>query len=360
MKNTLRFLAAGAALALAPLPPLHADIPANQPGLLAREFIYEKAPYPECHASTLVDDGRGGVMAAWFGGVEEKDPSVGIWLAKRRNGSQKWSEGKEVATGVQPDGTRLPCWNPVLWKDARVPGSPVLLFYKVGPSPSTWWGMVKTSDDNGETWSEARKLPEGFLGPIRAKPLFFPPDRLLCPSSTESNDAERRWEIHFELTDPQAKEWQRIAVPRPEGADHTFRTIQPTLLRHAEGRLQFLARSNQGQLAESWSEDEGKTWSAITLSTRPNPDSGADAVTLRDGRHLLISNPTGKGGKRTPLTIATSRDGKEWKEALVLENDPGEYSYPAIIETSDGKVHATYTWKRERIRHVVIDPAQLE
>ncbi len=89
----------------------------------------------------------------------------------------------------------------------------------------------------------------------------------------------------------------------------------------------------------------------------PNPSSGTDAVTLEDGRHLLIYNPVPKG--RSPLVIAVSRDGREWKPAVTLEDQPGEYSYPAIIQTSDGRVHATYTWKRERVKHVVLDPAKL-
>ena len=57
--------------------------------------------------------------------------------------------------------------------------------------------------------------------------------------------------------------------------------------------------------------------------------------------------------------IANESDGKNWLAALVLEREPGEYSYPAVIQTSDGLVHITYTWKRQRIRHVVVDPRQL-
>ena len=60
------------------------------------------------------------------------------------------------------------------------------------------------------------------------------------------------------------------------------------------------------------------------------------------------------------MNVAVSSDGKVWKGALVLEDEPKmEFSYPAIIQTSDGLVHATYTWKRKLVKHVVIDPTKL-
>jgi predicted neuraminidase len=89
----------------------------------------------------------------------------------------------------------------------------------------------------------------------------------------------------------------------------------------------------------------------------PHPGSGIDGVTLADGRHLLVYNHTRRG--RSPLNVALSQDGRHWQAALVLEREPGEYSYPAVIQTPDGRVHITYTWRRERIKHVVLDPAQL-
>ena len=82
-------------------------------------------------------------------------------------------------------------------------------------------------------------------------------------------------------------------------------------------------------------------------------------MTLRDGRQLLVYNHTAKG--RSPLNVAVSKDGKQWQMALTLEDEPRkEFSYPAVIQTSDGLVHVTCTWKRERIRHAVLDPAKLE
>ena len=93
------------------------------------------------------------------------------------------------------------------------------------------------------------------------------------------------------------------------------------------------------------------------MTSLPNPNSGIDAVTLRDGRHLIVYNHATEG--RTPLNVAVSRDGRRWDPVVVLERDPGEYSYPAVIQSGDGRVHITYTWKRQRIKHVAIDPTEL-
>jgi len=134
--------------------------------------------------------------------------------------------------------------------------------------------------------------------------------------------------------------------------------IQPSILFHGGDTLQAVGRTREARLFQTWSKDGGRTWSPVVPTETPNPNSGTDAVTLRDGRHLLVYNPVTKG--RSPLSIGISRDGKTWQEALILEKDPGEYSYPAVIQGRDGTVHVTYTWKRERIRYVQIDPAGLD
>jgi predicted neuraminidase len=122
--------------------------------------------------------------------------------------------------------------------------------------------------------------------------------------------------------------------------------------------LQAVGRTRSQRIFQTWSDDGGRTWTALALGSLPNPNSGIDAVTLADGRHLIVYNHTEKG--RSPLNVATSKDGVLWEAALVLEAEPGEYSYPAAIQSRDGLVHVTYTWKRQRIRHVVIDPSRLK
>ena len=149
-----------------------------------------------------------------------------------------------------------------------------------------------------------------------------------------------------------------MSRPPASAGDAPIDAIQPSILMHAGGRLQAIGRTRSGRVFETWSADGGQTWTPVTLTELPNPSAGTDAVTLRDGRHLLVYNHTPKG--RTPLNVALTRDGKTWETVHVLESEPGEYSYPAIIQTTDGLVHITYTWKRERIKHVVIDPAKLK
>jgi predicted neuraminidase len=319
--------------------------PAAQSPIRSSEFIYETAPFPSCHASTIVET-PAGLVAAWFGGTAERNPDGGIWVSRHEGG--RWTPPVEVATGVQSPSLRYPTWNPVLFQPS---GGPLQLFYKVGPSPSAWWGMVMTSADNGRTWREPVRLPDGILGPIKDKPVQLASGEIVSGSSTEQDG----WRVHFERSTDGGRTWTATA---PVEDTRTSGAIQPTILTHPGGGLQAIGRTRSGRIFETRSSDRGLTWSPLALTDLPNPSAGIDAVTLRDGRQLVVYNHTTTG--RSPLNIAVSTDGRVWQAALVLEDDPGlEFSYPAVIQTRDGLVHITYTWHRERIRHVVVDPARL-
>ena len=333
-------------------------VPPTSKIVTSTSYIFREAPFAECHASTICE-AESGLVAAWFGGTEENQPDVGIWMSRFESG--KWSIPVEVVNGVQfhqVDGQikRFACWNPVLVLD---PSNRLHLFYKVGPSPSTWWGMVTTSTDSGKNWTPPMRLPEGILGPIKNKGVWKN-GRLICPSSTEGPEG---WCVHFEQSEPPWTHWTRT---ESLGGGDVGGAIQPTLITLPNSDLKALCRCDgrADRILESTSTDAGLHWSPLAATTLPNPNSGIDAVTLSDQRQMLVYNHTTRGNpfpsRREMLNVAISKDGQSWFAAAVLEREKEtEFSYPAIIQTRDGKVHITYTWNRKRIAHVVLDPEQM-
>lgn len=325
-----------------------------QKGILVDEFIYEKAAFPSVHSATIAETPTG-LVTAFFGGTKERNPDVEIYVSRFEN--SKWTAPESVANGIQTEGSRLPTWNPVLY---QIPNGDLLLFYKIGPKPSEWWGMLKRSSDGGKNWSVAEKLPNNQIGPVKNKPVLLSNGILLAPSSTEGNG----WRIHFEVTKNFGQTWETIG-PLAIGKD-SINAIQPSILDHGNGKLQIIARTRNRALSTAWSDDNGVTWTALEKTNLPNNNSGTDAVTMQNGKHILVYNhvlPPGNlaKGARTPLNVSLSKDGKNWFAALILEDSPiSQYSYPSVIQTKDGLLHFVYTWRRERIKHVVVDPNQLQ
>jgi len=320
-------------------------------GIIIDEFIYEQATFPECHAATLAETPEG-IIAAWFGGTKERHPDVCIWVSRQVNG--KWTEPLNVANGIVNDTLRYACWNPVLY---QVPGGELQLYYKTGPNVAGWIGWMKTSSDCGKTWSDPIALPKNILGPVKNKPVMVG-NKLFCPTSTETDG----WKVYFDVTEDNGKTWTKIG-PINDGKE--WNAIQPSILTYPDGSLQVLCRTRNCAIAESWSKDNGMTWSPMQATNLPNANSGTDAVTLKDGRQLLVYNHVKPEegqvkGARTPLNVAVSNDGKQWYASLVLEDSPiSQYSYPSVIQSSDGFVHIVYTWRRERIKYIKIDPSKL-
>lgn len=333
---------------------LFAQNPQWKKGIITDEFIYTEAPYPSCHSATIAET-PAGLVAAWFGGTRERHPDVGIWVSRQVDG--EWTESVEVANGVQNDTLRYPTWNPVLF---QLPGAELLLFYKIGPKPSEWWGMMMRSTDAGKSWLAPETLPKGIIGPVKNKPVLLADGTLLCPSSVEGDGG---WRTYFEMTNDAGKTWEKTDFIND---GKMYNAIQPAILTYKDGKLQALCRTKNAVISSSWSTDGGKTWGLMNESGLPNNNSGIDAVSLKDGRQLVVYNHVktpvnAPKGHRTPLNVAISNDGKHWEAALILEDSEiSQYSYPAVIQSSDGLVHIVYTWRRERIKHVVVDPKKLK
>ncbi len=313
-------------------------------GDVRSEFIFETAPFAECHASTIVETVEGDFLAAWFGGTHEGSSNVAIWLS--RWSAQRWSPPQEVARE-----RGAPTWNPVLFRgrDGRI-----WLFYKVGPSPETWTGAYKISMDSGRAWSDATYLPAGLLGPIKNKPIRLLSGDIIAGTSVESYHS---WAAWIERSSDEGHSWTKhgpILIPgEPWGL------IQPTLAEVEPGHVRAFMRSRQGFIYASDSNDGGRSWGPARPTMLPNPDAGIDCARLQDRRILMVYNHSKT--ERTPLNVAVSSDaGETWATLAVLEDGPGEYSYPAIIQAADGDVHITYTWKRQRIKHAIITREMLE
>ena len=319
---------------------------------LVEEFIDAGPAVAESHASTLVETSPGVFYAAWFGGTKEADVDTTIWGARRT--SKGWTKPHEIAAAIGPDGTRVPSYNPVL---ITPEANRLALVYSAGWEGKQWLPWVQWSEDQGETWTQPKRLPDGMRGPDRNKTFILPNGEVLHPSTAANG-------IHIEISDSELLNWKRL--PRLEDPEKLL-ALQPTILDHGNERLQILTRTFARKLGSAWSEDNGKTWSPIQPLDIYMANSGIDAVKLPDNRYLLVYNPTSAPlyptawGKRDTITIALSDDGISWRNVLDLETAPVRegYAYPCVIVGSDGLVPLTYTPARTRIRYVVLDPSLL-
>ena len=309
--------------------------------LIRKEFVFKATPsIPSCHASTVLMTQKGELMCAYFAGTRDKDNDVRIWYTVRKNGV--WSLPTQIPSDVE-----IPHWNPVLYEASN---GTICLFYKIGYEISDWKTMLVTFDENLHP-STPRELiagdSSGGRGPVKNKPIALSNGTLLAPASTETGEwlpFVDRWENGT---------WQKCAIPTEKGVG----LIQPSLWESSPGCVHALMRSDCGKIYRSDSVDFGKTWSRAYPTDMPNNNSGLDCVRTDDGTLILVCNPNDTNwGKRTPLTVFVSHDnGVGFCEALCLENDEGEYSYPAVIFVGK-RLYISYTWNRTAIVCCEIDP----
>ncbi|MFZ2653392.1 MAG: sialidase family protein [Victivallales bacterium] len=328
---------------------------------MIKEFILGKhMPFKACHASTVIETRSGGFLAAWFGGSREGGDDVAIWGSRKRNNA--WSEPELFAkVNAQPH------WNPVLFSGS---GSELFLYFKIGKNCRHWQTWVMSSKDDGENWSIPKKLIPGNMGgrgPVKNKCLELSDGIWLAPASSEIG----WWQAFVDRSEDKGRSWSRSGfVPMDKknlstdenGGQVQFQVIQPSLWESTPGSVHMLLRSSSGKICRSDSGDGGRSWSKIYEISLPNNNSGIDLAKLSNGELLLAFNPVGKNwGPRCPMTLVLSKDnGETWGSMLDMEKEPGrEYSYPAVISTSDGGAAITYTWGRENIAFVKLTSQDL-
>lgn len=396
--------------------------------IISSQFIFPVGTYPSSHSATIIaldneeeeeEEGRYRLLASWFAGTEENAPDVAIYTSTYDSRTSSWQSIPDVAVSAfRPDdsscavisggeGCKLrenSLWNPVLVKENE--NNHVALFYKAGKHPSIWEGYVKRSKDDGKTWEQqAEKLPRNIIGPAKNKILEVNDRLWLAPSSREANakDGSRNWKLIVERSRDGGKSWdpeENVEVPFDGNA------IQPSMWRGDDGYLRMVARTatdydEKGRRADQVKvkkqtfirgkkyiiyskslDKEGEKWMKAKPTSLPGPNSGIDAVKLRDGRVVIIYNHSWglKSLGRGKLNVAISHDdGLTWtpSSTVVLESfddgaisdinvdkknqkKPIEMSYPAVIQDpKTDLIHIVYTYDRQTIKHVVINPNRL-
>ncbi|PZT52292.1 sialidase family protein [Paenibacillus silvae] len=323
-----------------------------------KQYVFrEGLPFQSSHGSTVAVLPTGVVIVAWFAGLHEKSSDTAIWMAIQEQGGS-WSTPHKVA-----DEEGVAHWNPVLYAQ----GSSLVLFYKVGHEITHWHTRFIRSEDGGQTWTAARELVSGDMGgrgPVRNHPVQLASGTILAPASIERLDPEmpgkQVWEAFVDISMDEGRTWTKSAsVPMNlsvyVGAEHWFAKglIQPALWSASDAEhVHMLLRSTEGWIYRSDSADGGRTWCEAYPTELPNNNSGIDVTRLESGLLALVYNPISgysTESPRTPLVVAFSNDnGETWGHEWVLEDEPGEYSYPSIGSQGQS-LYITYTWKRDRV-----------
>jgi hypothetical protein len=75
---------------------------------------------------------------------------------------------------------------------------------------------------------------------------------------------------------------------------------------------------------------------------------------LKDGTWLSASSTEGTPTGRRAHFERSRDHGRTWQFVGPIDKRS------AVIQASDGLVHVTYTWNRQKFKHVVIDPKELD
>jgi predicted neuraminidase len=315
------------------------------------EFVFDKIPgYPVHHCSSITVAPNGDLLVTWYGGSYESSDDQVLFFSRLKQGTHAWSKPEIL---IRSPG--MPPGNAVLFttRDDRV----WLIWGRMeGSQPmlrGTGWSACslrfRTSLDNGVTWTEDKPFFHDTFGWLpRNLPIYLSDGTLIVPLSDE---------LHGHRSDGSQIDLSFFVSTRDNGATWTQSGImrggeQPTIVQRGDGTLLAYLRVAP-RIVAAESHDEGKTWTVPRATSLKNPDSGISMTRLKNGHLLLVFNDQDKFDGRTPLHIALSTDeGRTWGKPLILETNPGEYSYPSIFQSADGMIHIIYTFRRYSIKHV--------
>lgn len=353
------------------------------------------------HGSSIVGLPNGDMLAAWFfGSGERKEDDVKIMGARLKKGEKKWSPPFLMA-----DTYGIPDCNPVLFMNSKQKlflawiavqsnlwEQSVLRFrtaenYSGNGAPVWTWQddiLLKPGDGfSKEVEKKFRDLPsskDGWAGyapryddmiisasrdvtkrsfgwMTRIQPVILKTGRILLPLYSDGLNMSM-----MAISDDDGQTW-RPSLPLVGRGP-----IQPALAIKKNGEIVAMMRdsgSEPTRVQQSVSTDDGESWSAAQKTDIPNTAS-VELYKLKDGRWAFVGNDIDDGRYRLSLFISDD-EGKSWKWKSSLEEkqkDGGSFSYPGMVQTSDGMLHITYSFhetsSRKSIKYVTIDPKKLK
>ena len=330
------------------------------------EEAYLTPIHQSSHAANLLQLKNGDILCFWFSGTQEGQSGVAIVVSRLAKNSRQWTVPKTVDRHAGES-----YQNPVGF---QAPDGTVWLFHttqEAGAGQAHSSVLVVKSHDNGRTWGKSAVLfnePGAF---IRQPLVIMPNGYWLLPmyystSRGITTGAESNYSA-MKISANQGKTWKECDVPSSGGY------VQPSVLYVKHHYVAFFRSRFADYIYRSTSPD-GCHWKAPVKTSLPNNNSSIQAVLLRDGKIAMAFNDvsaarvTGKPavGPRRPLTVALSSDeGLTWSAMRDIEKghvgQPGsnplpkvpereEFSYPAILQQSNGNILVAFTYLRKTIK----------
>jgi predicted neuraminidase len=345
--------------ALTPMPPAFVTPPQAIHSTLPAEFAREELPAmaPIAHASSLTELADGRLAAVWYAGSGEGALDVKLWFSIRD--AEGWSPPRVVATpadtsaGVGAYVRKL--GNPVIY--AR--GKRLHLWY-VSVAAGGWSGSsisYKSSDDDGQNWLSAERLttsPLFNLGTlVRGPPVALADGGFGLPVYQELFTRRAEWL----RIDASGRTLDKVRLPSPAPG------LQPSVAAtDAQNGLALLRSGDtqRGVVMADVTADGGASWHQVASLPIANRNTSLALLRLGSGRLLLAANPY--EGRSLLQLFLSNDDGNNWWPARVIEDDPNktaEYSYPALVQTRDGRIHLSYTFQFRTIAHAIFTEAAL-
>ncbi len=304
----------------------------------------------DSHGSTLTELGNGRIMTAWYSGSYEKCADVGIYTSTFDPQKEEWTavELLEKHSDKKSEG------NPVLYWDEE--NNRLWMWWSTMDRAdykhlTGGWSLCKVkcrhSDDMGKTWSGVKYLTRFWGKMTRNKPIRMSNGEIILPYYEEFLGYNARFWIasreEFAKGSEKCK-WKKFGPVRGS-------ILQPNVVELEPGHILCYCRSSSHSpqypmVSVTESMDFGRNWSKVQKGNTYNCNAGLAMVTMENGNIAMAFNNSPE--TRNPLSIAISEDnGNTWPYMRDLINEEGfRFSYPEIIQASDGTLYCTYTNKK--------------